>query len=762
MKTIYAHSPNSLNEWHRLVDHIQGVEKLVCKFSKGFWWQQEAILAARYHDMGKVGDRFQRRLVDQESRLDHWSIGAWYALSEGKSPAAALAIQGHHIGLQSGSRDFPKTLNPENLLRQHPLKLRLTSDNPEYIKTFFVDNIAKPLTISNRIDWFSKNDNYLGGMVDVRMLFSTLVDADFLDTEAHFQADTNKKRHRLNSQKLEPKKALSRLQDFIEQLSNSRKCYSNSDVLNVRNTLRKTLAERANVDIGVYTLTAPTGAGKTLAMLEFSLLHGQHHNLERIIVVIPYLNILDQTAQLFRQIFEQVFGEGYILEDHSLAKSTFVMRDSEDKSEQAERLLAENWDAPLILTTNVQILESLFSNRPSKCRKLHRLAQSVILFDEAQTLPPALAPSTLATLSKLSAHYRTTIIFSTATQPAFEHLQESVASLYAKGWQPKELVLNHSQLFSKLRRVEVKWPQKSISLNTLATMLLNQTQALCILNLKRDVLSLASILQQTGRKIFYLSTSMCPLHRQEILKKVRTHLAENSPILLVATQCVEAGVDLDFPVVYRALGPLEAIVQAAGRCNREGRLASGKLVVFELEAKEGYKERYNYPSHDYYQATLLTKAMLKEREFSLDIYDPSIFSCYYKRFFELNSPEVSKRATEIHSAIIAMDFARLAEVYRVIDQETVNVVVPYRQDLFDELVSIEQTRGIDTTWKRKAQRISVSIFKPKHDDTLWSILYPAKTVYGSESHEWYVLKNGNYYNENYGFFVPERYEVLIG
>ena len=600
-------------------------------------------------------------------------------------------------------------------------------------------------------------------MFDTRFLFSTLVDADFLDTEAHFQGDENGKRYRPSGLELQPEKALKYLQNHIGHLAKERAAKSDPVVLKARAMLWAEMEKSATLPMGVHTLTAPTGSGKTLAMLGFALKHAHAHGLSRIVMVIPYLNILDQTAKTYRDIFDPVFGEGYILEHHSLAGSSADEEDGEEAKERARRLLSENWDAPIVLTTNVQILESLFANRPSGCRKLHRLAKSVILFDEAQTLPPALATATLAALSKLSADYQSTVVFSTATQPAFEHLHKTVQKYAKNGWQPAELASNHGDLFAMLKRVEIQWPDAPVSWDTLYEELANQKQALCIVNLKKHALLLAERFQKAGREVFHLSTSMCALHRQAVLETVRKRLANEEPCILIATQCIEAGVDVDFPVVYRAFGPLEAIAQAAGRCNREGRLVSGRMIVFTPALEAGKAKRYLYPTHEYYQAAEMTELLLKESaEGGLDIYDPALFRSYYRRLFDLSRPESGKKAQAIEESITAANYAQLAAEYRLIEQDTINVLVPYDRTLFEALVKEANEKGINPTWQRRAQTTSVSIFRPKRDHPVWGVIYAAKTVYGGESEEWFILQNPELYDSVFGFRPPDAPQILIG
>jgi CRISPR/Cas system-associated endonuclease/helicase Cas3 len=417
--------------------------------------------------------------------------------------------------------------------------------------------------------------------------------------------------------------------------------------------------------------------------------HAERNGLKRIILVVPFLSIIEQTAKIYREVFKS-FPANYVLEHHSLAGlgSEDAREDAEAVSERARRLLSENWDAPIIITTNVQLLESLFSNRPSACRKLHNLMESVIMFDEAQTLPQTLAVPTLAALSHLSTTYRSTVLFATATQPAFDTLDHAVRAQVPGGWRPDEAALDHAQLYRGLRRYEVIWPADGETKNwaELAAELRVEEQVLCVVNLKRHAQALLEELQNDA-SIFHLSTNLCAVHRRAVLDEVRDRLAHQLPCRLISTQCIEAGVDVDFPVVYRSLAPLDAIAQAAGRCNREGRLTDatgksrlGQVRVFEPEVNGDYRKRY--PTRAYFQATEVTRSMLLSKKHSgfagLDLNDPQIFREYYRALYDLSKPETQN--TELISAITNADFVRVAQEYRLIDQSAIQVLVPYAKN----------------------------------------------------------------------------------
>lgn len=763
-----AHSANDCNRPHLAKEHLTDVARLAVEFSEGAEWGEEANLAGLLHDLGKYADLFQARLRGEAKGLDHWSPGAWLALSEFQAVAAALAIQGHHIGLQQGGNSAlrmmkqatPNTsrLSDEDFSR---LKARIAADG------LLVEKPTNPV-IPVKVGFQSQ----IASMLDVRMLFSCLTDADFLDTEAHFEGDEQGKRYREAGPKLNAAQALTALDHYMSgKIRSVNK--ADKSVLDARNALWNMVTTVAAAVPGLLTLTAPTGSGKTLAMLKFALEHVRRNGLKRIVLVVPFLSIIEQTAEIYRSVFQN-FPGNFVLEHHSLAGlgSEEATGDAEAAAERARRLLAENWDAPIIITTNVQLLESLFSNRPSACRKLHNLMESVIMFDEAQTLPQSLAVPTLAALSHLSRTYRTTVLFATATQPAFDALDGAVAKLVYTGWRPVEAAPDHARLYGALRRYEVDWPDQGESKEwtTLAAEIRAEEQVLCVVNLKSHAAALLEQLKH-DEAVFHLSTNLCALHRRAVLEEVRARLKFGKPCRLISTQCIEAGVDVDFPVVYRALAPLDAIAQAAGRCNREGRLADddgnrkmGEVRVFEPDVAGDYRKRY--PTRPYFQAAEVTRSMLTiAGKAGLDLNEPAVFRDYYHRLYDLTKPETQNR--ELTVALTAVDFVRVAKEYRLIDQSAIQLLVPYDagMDRFNELRRQQEEEGINAQWIRRAQGLTVSVFRPRHDHPAWGVLIPAKLRYGQGvSDEWFVLedRHGDMYDDVFGLRLPQSQQILIG
>lgn len=762
-----AHSENSLGRREPLREHLQDVAETASKFASKFGAAEEARLTGLLHDLGKYAERFQRRLEGKERGLDHWSIGAWVALEQYRSVAVAAAIQGHHVGLQSLNKDSLRGLEPQRIAQKRSDGLQLTETDSEKLLSRLRANGLNPVSPTS-LCYGNQLQQTVSAMLDVRMLFSALVDADYLETEAHFQAGPGeRKRHRKPGPILQAAQALEILKKHVAELAEKRAAVRK--ILRLRAALLDECLMKAQGELGLYTLSAPTGAGKTLSMLAFALEHARIHQLDRVVVVIPYLSIIEQTARTYREIFLETFGEHYVLEHHSLTglkkedKERLVENQADDEQDAGRnraRLLAENWDAPLIVTTSVQMLESLFANRPGSCRKLHRLARSVILFDEVQTLPLSLAVPTLAALSHLASRYHSTVVFATATQPAFTHLDKMVSEIGSPGWRPREIVSDVPGLFAQAKRVRITPPdmKSPLSWQDLAGLLALREQVLCVVNLKRHALELLRRLEDLRvENLFHLSTNLCPAHREEVLQQIKEeHLKLGRPCRVVSTQCVEAGVDVDFPVVFRALGPLDSIAQAAGRCNRNGNLAVGEVHVF-LPEEDCYP-----PGGGYERAASTLRSMLAEHgPAALNIDEPNLFEAYYRKLYGLIDLKQQKK--ELTDAIRRQDFVQVAQEYRLIEKNAINVVVPYEPDAFRQLSEEARQAGITASWIKSAQPYAVSLFRPARDSSVWSHLEPIKIWKGEESLDWFICREGKHYDRRLkGLDLPDSLAFLLG
>lgn len=752
-KQYWAHTHKDRSKWQTMLEHSTEVSRLAIEKAHYFGDQTKAELAGILHDIGKYGDLFQRRLEGKESGLDHWSAGAHIALFDYRQIDVALAIQGHHIGLQSGAKQSLMEMKLETLAAKHPLDLRLSETNLELLKERLVsDGVSLPEISKERLSTASS----AASMLETRMLFSCLVDADFLDTERTMNQGNPKFVPRPKTPEVQAARALELLEAKIAELGQDLSIPAKTRQL--RRTLADACQQAAQHSSRLFTLTAPTGTGKTLAMLRFALTKAaQDPRIRRIVVVLPFLTILDQTVGIYRKLFAEL-GEHYILEHHSLAgiRDKDSISDQQSELDKQKRLLTENWDAPIVITTSVQLLESLHANRTSACRKLHNLAGSVVLFDEVQTLPVKLAVPTLKTLSRLASEkYGCTVVFSTATQPAFDtlHLEVAKGEPADSGWQPREIVSNQAELFEQAKRVNTVWEvQAPLEWEELSKRLEQDSQTLVIVNLKRHAYALAAKAQEAGLEgLYHLSTALCPQHRRHLLKQIIADLETQKPCRVIATQCVEAGVDLDFPKVYRALAPLDAIAQAAGRCNRhDSRVEKGILTVFLPEEEK-------YPTKAYQQAAELTRSQLGDTG-SLDLDDPDTYRHYYQSLYNLTATSDK----ELEDSITTQNFADFAARYRLIDSNAVNVVVPYNDEA-KTLMQEARQEGISGDWMRRVRGYTVSAFIDPKKETP-SFLEPLFYRFGKRDEaatDWFLCYEQNpvtfesYYDSMFGL-VPKE------
>jgi CRISPR-associated endonuclease/helicase Cas3 len=496
----YAHTPNSAGQWHELQAHLQATAELARAFAERFGAGELAYYAGLWHDMGKFHPQFQAYLqaCAQGTRAQphpHARYGAAYAARH--CPPLAFPIMGHHAGMPDMS----------------DLKARLTqvADMPQAEQPALG---AMPALAPPQVSlphWLQQNDALQAELL-TRMLFSCLVDADFLDTEAHF--DPQRAAQRPQGYDLRT------LWDLFERNQNALLASAPPTPVNaVRREVYEDALRAAQGEPGLYALTAPTGAGKTRALLAFALRHALTHDLERIIVVLPYTSIIDQTAEVYREILSEVV----VLEHHSALE----VDDLSETALERHRLLSENWDAPLIVTTFVQLFESLFSNLPSRCRKVHRLARSVIVLDEVQTLPVELLEPTVHALQQLIDDYGATVLLSTATQPALDRI--ALTNL------PVQVVANPAQHFQTLRRVDYHVDLTPRDYNWLADAIAAREQIMVVLNTRKDALATIDALRRATsplhwRSVFHLSTLLCPAHRREVLAGVKRRLEHGAAV----------------------------------------------------------------------------------------------------------------------------------------------------------------------------------------------------------------------------------------
>jgi len=689
----FAHLVRDGGAWrfHSLDDHLRETGELAAGFAAAFASADWGRLAGAWHDLGKYRLSFQAYLRAATAyepadgalrRVDHSTAGAIHALDElgPTGRVIAYAIAGHHAGLADWHPGESSSGSLSQRLGQHELldDALATGGIPSDLLRATAPTTAPPtMGSASEIE---------GAHLWVRMLYSCLVDADFLDTERFFDAARSDRR--AGWPDLETlRERLMRNQDAMP---------SRRPIDIVRTRVRAEVVAKAPLGPGFFSLTVPTGGGKTLTSLRFAFEHARIHGHRRVIYAIPYLSIIEQTADVFRAIV----GDGF-LEHHSSLDP--------DERDPRSRAAAENWDAPLIVTTTVQLFESLFASRGSRCRKIHNIAGSVIVLDEAQLLPPDFLEPILAVLRALVDGYGVSVILCTATQPALAS-RSSFGSSFRGLEGVRELVDDPDALFDELERVSVEWPTdiaRAGDWGALADRLAAERQVLCVVNSRADCRALVAAMPPEAEAI-HLSALMCAEHRSVVIARVKARLLARDPVRLVSTQLIEAGVDIDFPVVFRALAGLDSIAQSGGRCNREGIFERGRVVVFvpPKPAPIGHLRRGE-------QATRSILAVTEER----DRMRPAAFRRFFERFYaeaSLDRRAITPLLTD-GARRLEFGFRTAAERFQMVaDEGTATVLVPFGRGagLLAELRrSTSRAEGPDRWLLRALQRFTVSVHR---------------------------------------------------
>ena len=674
----YAKSKNPQGHQETVKEHLQKVGLLAREYGEPLGLGEAAALEGTVHDFGKYTQAFQDVLKGLRTGIDHAMGGACFleSIYRGRASIRPVveAVNGHHDGLVAynairddlhavadqaktahgnGGKD-PSIKSREQLLTAHAA---FQKDFPDF-------RPPKQLPVPPSAE--------LESMLYTRMLFSCLVDADY--TTSAMNDDSAYLDHAKDDD-FAPQTLLEKLYAYRNDI----KQHSTADqALNsYRDQVFEQCGKMGREPEGLYTLTAPTGTGKTLALLHFALQHCLRHRKKRIIIVLPFLTLAEQSAKTYSQIIPNV------LIDHS-----------QSNLPENARELAARWSSAVIITTSVRFFESLFSDRPTVCRKLHNIANSVVIFDEAQSLPADLTSATLRAVNELCGRYRTTVVFSTATQPDFGARKDLA-------WVPREIFPENKKMFAALRRVEVEWRiGTETPLEAVAEEMSRCDSVCAIVNLRRHARTIAAALDRLCPEgtVFFLTTDLCPAHRSRQIERIRRRLDQKLPCRVVATQCIEAGVDLDFRTMYRALAPLEAIIQAAGRCNRNGRDSMGQVIVFRPE-----DSRMPYPDPWYNNAAVTVQEMGPP----FSIHDPEKIREYYRLLFDGATDKA-----ELKTAIDARSFEQTAAQYKLIANTGAQVIVPYsgEQERYDRIAGQLRERGITGALLKEAASITVTCF----------------------------------------------------
>lgn len=654
---LWAHSVNPLGQRHTLEEHLRGSAALAREFATTFDAGDVAAYLALVHDVGKGSCAWQRGLdrAEREGQrvgVPHKDAGAWLAASQLGRPFAAV-VQGHHGGLPGYQVLQALIQSMKDGSHEHQALIdeaiaRVANTVPEIRPAH---RIALPA-------WLTRAPSPNARLeVDLllRMLFSCVVDADFLDTSTHFAGTAP-----TVNQQADMACLVERFEVRRQKMLATR---PKSPVDGVRQHVYAQAVAAAKGEPGMYVLHVPTGGAKTLAAAGFALYHANAHAMRRVVVAVPFVSITQQNAHVYRQVLDphDVDEPRIVLEHHSSV-------DLDGEQDRWARAAAENWDAPFVVTTTVQLFESLFSDKPSKVRKLHRLAGSVIVLDEVQALPDRLLVPILSGLRGLVERFGATVVLASATQPEFW----SMAQL--RDLPRRTLVDDPVSLFTALKRVDYEWrDDPDVTWETMADEigLRSGIQTLTVVNTTRDAARLHRLLaERSSGPVLHLSTRMTAGHRRETIEEIRSRLTDGQDVHVVSTQLIEAGVDLDFPRVFRAWAPAESLQQAAGRCNRDGRLDTGTVVVFQPQDA-------GQPRDKAYDAALnATKAHIGPELATPD--DLDALSAYYKLRYKLQTP--TTMGASIDDLRARFEFPSVANDFRMIDNDNTQAVVVIRDE----------------------------------------------------------------------------------
>ena len=686
-------------------EHQRGVAQRAERYAAKFGMGDCGRLMGFLHDKGKEQIEWQRYIQGKiNTGPNHAYVGAIIAQRQYPqiAPLIAQPIAGHHRGLY----DY--------------------CDYIEEIKRELPKDVMIEAAVPYQFPKLPKMEPYdLHHLV--RMLFSCLVDADSLDTEAFMNPDQAKQRgSRTSMQEL--------LVTFEKHLETLKANAPNTEVNHIRNYVQEQCVRDSQGEVGFYSLTVPTGGGKTLASVLWALHHAVRNNLHRIIIAIPYTSIIVQTAATLKRIF----GEENVLEHHSNVNP----EDIKDKElHERLQLATENWDYPIIVTTNVQLFESLFSNKRSVCRKLHNIAKSVIILDEVQTLPLGFYRPIVHTLDTLKRVFGSSILFTTASQPILSGRIEGTNPMVSFDalQSVHEIIPQEAQLHDKLRRVELQFMDGAKSYDEIAEELTRHQKMLCIVNTRRDAKELFDRLPKEGICL-HLSRMMCPAHVAATIEQIKVALKAQSdqPIRVIATQLIEAGVDIDFPVVFRQETGLDSILQAAGRCNREGKYGICSTYVFSL-GKE-----HQLPPGFITQTNNARIGMGKQH----DWFSPEAMTSYFKqlhaRIGNFDEKQIQKLLYKPEC-----EFEEAAHQFHLIDDQAVSVIINWNEsiDFYQQLI----TQGPSYLLMKKLAQYSVNIRERDFNklQSIGAIDEPFENIY--------VITNPCFYQSDTGLTINNQW-----
>lgn len=648
-----------------LIKHLENVSVLCKEFSKGIIQEEISELIGILHDIGKYSEDFQRRLRGENIRVDHATAGAQiidkiYQQQGGCNPLYRLmeyAICGHHSGL------------PNYGNKVYGMCKRLDNELADFSSWKTEISSLKGVNLGDFKHKLRNNTSGFTLQFYIRYIFSCLVDADRIDAQNFpFEEATKLMSNTSTIMELKDK--------FENYMVKFKQNVSHSFINEIRDKILKDCLVKSQGERGIYSLTVPTGGGKTLSSLAFALNHACKHNLQRIIYTIPFTSIIEQNAEKFCEIL----GKENILEHHSNFENPYTKEGEILKY----KLARENWHEPVIVTTNVQFFETLFSNKPSKARKLHNIANSIIILDEVQTIPNKYMQPCMTVLDELVTNYNCTVVLCSATQPEFDKNKVFKEEAYIQ-----EIIESPSELFNKLKRTTEHFIGTT-DLETIASNIQEENQVLCIVNTKKHAKELFELLERS-EGTFHLSTNMYPQHRKRVIKEIRKRLTNNMTCKVISTQLIEAGVDIDFPVVYRSITGIDSAVQAAGRCNREGKRSTGHVYLFQPEEK--------YIGKDYLALTAeIGRILMMKNEKFLGLQS---ISEYFSGLLDVTKTKLD--AYDIlglceegiqEPTNIRFEFETIADRFKFIDNQGYGVIIPANEEVEGLIESIKFTKHI--------------------------------------------------------------------
>lgn len=708
-------------------EHCLGAARLTAEFANDFGWGDAGYVMGLLHDKGKEQNGFQRyirkmsgyeNVAGRVEKTPHAFVGALLAAKTGPlGDLIGMPIAGHHAGLY----DY---MDYEGL-KEKSIPEDINTNDPEIV----------PVKIGGL-----PTNKYIHHLI--RLLFSSLVDADYLDTEKFMKPEQAAERRHADSLEI----LQGYLDDYLDGLS---KRAQDTPVNRIRKRVQQQCRETMSLPSGFYSLTVPTGGGKTLSSMVWAIGHALANGKKRIIIAIPYTSIITQTAEILRGIF----GANNVVEHHSAVN---IKDEDEPGNDYSLKLATENWDSPIIITTNVQLFESMYASHPSKCRKLHNLCNSVLILDEVQALPVGHLQPIVDALKAYQKYFGLSVLFTTASMPALRGKYRGVSSNVILNGIDKitEIIPDSFMLHDHLRRAEISFDAEPSAYDSIAERLLQHPRVLCVVNTRRDAHELFSRLPQDGITI-HLSKMMCPAHiRQQIsrLKEALKHPGDGI-VRVVSTQLIEAGIDIDFPVVYRQEAGLDSILQAAGRCNREGHLPIGQTYVFSLT-----KEHALPPGHLSRTADACKRLRITTEK---DCFAPDLMRDYFIQLYgrTRSFDEGPEQETDLIRRLLshpgAMSFATADQKFRLISDNSINVIVNWEKS--PELISELKEKGLSKALLSQLVQYSVAVRKTDFDQLLRGALV-------EEVHEgvWY-LSDKEQYLPDVGMKVDNHWleEILI-